>query len=488
MQYLGTVVEAGLIPSLKELALKDFSNLTTMTEAGVPGVVESGGNEVQNMISKINYATVSSRVVFHLLASSFSKLVEEVSSSSPSSKAAATLSVIDHVLTLVHSFLSQWLPCVLMPNARIANSNNSINAFNIHQRTLPKILRKPMEELLHVHSEMIVDLQHYHPIAFVRYLDPFLKCFHYLLMKTVGGVGSDELSTVASLRERRVSSSVTIRRSNRFVIALLSFLANVAGTSDYTPTEATKEPSFTDNTSEIAAGSAATIVWSNFFTPSLILSLSRSLLHLFSYHIHTNTWNSVGKSSNDDENDDVDDEVQWQEDPEGFYHWEIQRSSEDDVGCAAQNVFLSLVESSFFSGANYYGGKEVILPWLIGLLSNVASQRLAVEIEGGASFQWDAHAIISSMPLGSNNLQTMERNSTTQTPTQLEIEQELILQWDAVYTAAGLACNILESCPGFEFRAWFDACLGPCLGLLSQCRSNQVKTKECSQGRVCFLV
>jgi hypothetical protein len=44
------------------------------------------------------------------------------------------------------------------------------------------LLVKAMNELLHVHCDMIVTIQHSHATSFIRYLEPFLNLFHSSLM------------------------------------------------------------------------------------------------------------------------------------------------------------------------------------------------------------------------------------------------------------------------------------------------------------------
>ena len=378
VQYLRSVVEYGFIPSLNNLQ-------TSLT------------NEEESVL-RLQYATLCSRVVCHMLNSSLSKLVED----------ATAVIVVDHTLTFVHKFLSEWLPRMMIDQQ--SNNNNTLDSS-------PTPLVKAMNELLHIHCDMIVTIQHSHATSFIRYLEPFLNLFHSSLMSMV---------------EKRKTST-----SDGFLIIFLSFLGNVAGTTQYC---------------EDAA--AVNIVWVNFFNRQLILSLSHILLlHLF---------------SNEDDGDEIDDSHQWKDDPEAFFQWELQRSSDEDVGSAAQNLFLALLDSKFPANSPIQGsgGKEVVLPWLIDLLGNVASQRLAVEIEGGISRNIDAEIIHQAMPLGAAYHSSLQ--------TQGSIEHAFVMQWDAIYTAAGLAGTLLEGHSGFEFGSWFENCLGPNLSaLLQQSESQQ---------------
>ena len=403
IQYLGSIVEFGLIPSLQAVdSLRRGSNNASSEGAG--------GEEEFHIIQ---YATLTSKVVSHLMTSSFTKLVEDPS----------TTPLVDQTLTLIHSFLSTWLPNVLDHD----NNNNHNN----------DTLRKPMKELLLVHCELIVELQD--SVEFMRYVKPFLDLFHTSLVYIVS---NNEKSNV-------------LKKSSQYTIAILSFLSNVVGETKYV------NP---DSNNELTA----------FFTPGVIQSLASTLLLLFSIHIYPDNQNDIGQDDNYDDDDGEDDDaaerVQWQDDPEGFYQYENQRSSDDDIGCASQNLFLSLVESSFTA--------KVVIPWLTELLTNVVSQRLAVELEGGISSMgqgvtWEK-AIMSALPLKG----ALGTSSTSTTMQGEDVVFELLLQWDAIFAAAGLVGGILERSPGFDFQSWFDSSLGPCLSLILQSKSQKVREEK----------
>jgi len=256
-------------------------------------------------------------------------------------------------------------------------------------------------------------------------------------------------------------SNTEMGQSKCIVISSLTFLANVAETKQYMDV--------------CTERNAATIVWKNLFTPATILSLSRYLLLLISAHISPN--------NTDNAYDQREDEAVWQDDPEGFYQWEIQRSTDEHIGSAAQNLFLALVEASFEcedgsqSEDGFQGGKEVILPWLMRLLTNVPSQRLAVELEAGIA-NANVQLLVSAMPLGT-------RNSQVQQDT---IKNDLILQWDAIYTAAGLASNYLKSFPGYDFNEWFESLVGPLLTLLIQSGNSMNHMLPILRRRIIWLI
>eukprot|EP00986_Skeletonema_menzelii_P006073 scaffold2303_cov141-Skeletonema_menzelii.AAC.7 len=369
LQYLGSIVEYGFVPSLNSL------------QASLSNIVD----ENENVLS-VKYATLCSRVVCHMMNSSLSKLVED----------ATVVIVVNHTLTFIHKFLSEWLPRM------ITEENNTAP-----DSTTPLV--RAMKELLHVQCDMIVEIQSSHAASFIRYLEPFLNLFHSSLMAMVEKMAC----------------------SNGFAISFLKFLGNVAGTTQY---------------AEDAA--AVNIVWVNFFNPQLILTILNMLLHLFNCQ------------EGGDDGNDVTDSHQWKDDPEAFFQWELQRSSDEDVGSAAQNLFLALAESKFPADSSIQGGEKVVLPWLIDLLGNVASQRLAVEIEGGISRNIDAEIIYQAMPLVAASQSSVSQQGS--------IEDAFVMQWDAVYTAAGLAGTMLERHSGFNFGSWFENCLGPNLTVLLQ--------------------
>jgi hypothetical protein len=360
--YLGKIVEHAFIPALDG----DLNN-------------ESG----------MKYAINTSRVVSCMLLSSFSKLVEE----------SSTSAIVEHTLGLIHKFLSHWFPSVLKQ----------------HDTCTPSILNTTdsgLTELLSIQCNLIVELQCNHGLAFDRYTDSFLRLFYGSFCSTF------EDGAYAALGS-----------SEPLVIAFLLFMANVAS-------------SHNNNTSPNGENANSR---DHFFTPSILQTLTRQLLLLFSRHIY------IDNSSEDDNND----REYWQDNPEAFYQWELQRSSEDDVGCAAENLFVALIESC---------GKNVMLPWLIALLNNVPAQQAVIGAQIGVDSGLTPETLKSYMPLGHSDINS-------------NLETELIIQWNAVYLAAGLAGCILDSF-GFHFGLWFDAIIGP--GLTALRDSKQVRCHCCT--------
>lgn len=375
LQYLGSVVESGLNPSIRDLDTVFHDN-----EASV------------GMIEAVKYATVSSRVVSHMMINSFSKLSAELSL------------LTDQILEFIHCFLSRWLSL---------SSNGG------------KFQGEAMEELLQVHCDLIVTVQKTYPGEFIRYVTPFLTLFHRSLMCSVGS----ELVANHIIDASYVSANTNVSLSDPQIISFLTFMTNVVGATDSESETATKEVS-------------------RFFTPSLVLTLARTLLELMSLYVYPR----------DDENNfEMVDRALWQADPEEFYHYEMQRSSESDVGSSSQNLFLTMIESPL-SG-------QYLIPWLMELIANIASQRLAAEIEGGISNGIDSHVIAQALPLGPPSIRCSTEG--------ISPAIYLILQWDAIFTAIGLAGCTLER-HGFDLRSWCEASLGPLLLLLVGSASPQV--------------
>eukprot|EP00956_Cyclotella_meneghiniana_P000935 scaffold1110_cov78-Cyclotella_meneghiniana.AAC.8 len=260
------------------------------------------------------------------------------------------------------------------------------------------IISTGIMELLCIQSNFIVELHATHKTSFKKYVESFLKLFYESYINSIGE-NNCEVSGCAA--------------KDRLIITFLRFIANVTSSSD-------------------------DALMASFFTPSLIQSLVPQLLLLFPSHMYINH----------DESEQ--DREYWQDNPEAFYLWDSQKSSEDDIGCSAQNLFVALIESSW--------GKDHIIPWLTGLLTNVKAQQVCISVEAGRdATSVTLESLIASMPLAYNKSCG-------------NMEQQLILQWEAVYIGAGLAGDILET-GSFTFKSWFESILGPGLELFANVES-----------------
>eukprot|EP00956_Cyclotella_meneghiniana_P037572 scaffold140763_cov26-Cyclotella_meneghiniana.AAC.1 len=253
-------------------------------------------------------------------------------------------------------------------------------------------------ELLCIQSNFIVELHATHQASFKKYVESFLSLFYESYIISIGE-NNCEVSGCAA--------------KDRLIITFLQFIANVTSSSD-------------------------DALMASFFTPSLIQSLVPQLLLLFPSHMYIN---------NDESEQDRE---YWQDNPEAFFLWDAQKSSEDDIGCSAQNLFMALIESSW--------SKDHIIPWLAGLLTNVKAQQVCISVEARSdATSVTPESLIASIPLSYNKSCG-------------NMEQQLILQWEAVYIGAGLAGDILET-GSFTFKSWFESILGPGLELFANVES-----------------
>ena len=132
----------------------------------------------------------------------------------------------------------------------------------------------------------------------------------------------------------------------------------------------------------------------------------------------------------------IDELTAWDEDPEGYLTSESQSTSSDDVKSAGQQLFLALLESK--------GGLEMLGGFLSNLLSDFEGQLSAARSEY----------------VGVDCTGQRERLSDY-------VGDPLVLYWDAVYTAAGIASYVLDDSV-VDFVRWFDRSLAPALTAVMQ--------------------
>ena len=118
---------------------------------------------------------------------------------------------------------------------------------------------------------------------------------------------------------------------------------------------------------------------------------------------------------------------EWSCDAESFYLIEKNASADEKVHAAAQNLYLSIMESSL--------GKKVAIPLITEMIGNSNSQAEAISLE--KSYVTEAKWLVN----------------------------EIILVWDAIYTAIGISVHIFSS--HIDFSDWFGSCLAPALKNLS---------------------
>ena len=273
-----------------------------------------------------------------------------------------------------------------------------------------------LKELLKLQMELVIEIQTAHPIEFGRYLGGFLELFYTTLMSLL-------------------CDRAAILRNSEIAVVLLRFLSNVVGCGQYVDAQQVKHE------------------LEGVFTTESVRNLSTIMLHLFAIH-----------SQVVETEEEV---VYWEDDPEGFFHWEQQQSSDENVASAAQNCFLALAESPLYV--------DVVLPILLSTLSNVASLKTAVDVElrnGEQSVNGT-----DLLPLGSAPNWPIE-----------DINSELIYQWDAVLTAAGLLASTLEGQNSFCFASWFRNVLSECLIKLLRCGVDQTKSQPVLLRRMIWLL
>lgn len=274
-----------------------------------------------------------------------------------------------------------------------------------------------LKELLKLQMQLVVDTQVTHPMEFGRFLGGFLAMFYTTL--------------VTLLCDR----TVTLRNSE-ITVVLLQFLTNVVGCGQYANAYQVKHE------------------LEGVFTAESVQTLARLMLHLFAIHSQVSI-------------ETEEDVIRWDNDPEGFFHWEQQQSSDENLASAAQNCFLALAESPLFGG--------VVFPILLSTLSNVASLKTAVDVEPRNGEQ------------SVNGTDLLPLGSVPDWPIE-DIKSELVFQWDVVLTAAGLLASTLEGCNSFCFASWFRNVLSGCIIKLLRCSDDQTKSRPVLLRRLIWLL
>ena len=272
-----------------------------------------------------------------------------------------------------------------------------------------------LKELLKLQMELVVNTQVAHPMEFGPFLGGFLALFYTTLMTLLH-------DRAATLRNPDITA------------VLLQFLSNVVGCGQYVDAQQVKRE---------LEGEAESVQ-----------NLSRIMLFLFAIH---------SKASSETEED----VVHWDNDPEDFFHWEQQRSSDENVASAAQNCFLALAESPLFG--------DVVMSILLAALSNVASLKTAVDVELNNGQQSVNGTDL--LPLGSVPDWQIE-----------DINSELLFQWDSVLTAAGLLASTLEDRNSFCFASWYRNVLSECLIKLLGCGDDQTNSRPVLLRRLVWLL
>ena len=325
-----------------------------------------------------------------------------------------------------HAAVDQWMKLTLDCSSALLSELSSSS--NSH---VAKILPGLCVELW----ELVVDVQQAHPIAFGRFLEPFLIMFYNaLFLGKDGTVSFVEPQAYLRYYEERIMQ--TSKLPEALTILALRFLANIVSCSFYIPDETENEAVAVIRTDSNGPRTAITskgdtllqpsdvqyavqIVWTRFFTRECICNLADlSICSLM----------TMSKERMDD----------WATNPEDFFLSDEHRTAEDDVSAAAQNLYCGLVESS--------AGSQVFLPRLVSLLNDSESQARASKAEAGIS----PYAVtVASFP----------------------VHPSAVL-WESVYTAAGLSVNVLDDFAAWNYAAWYERILSPCLALILSSQSD----------------
>lgn len=277
--------------------------------------------------------------------------------------------------------------------------------------------------------DLVVDIQQAHPIAFGRFLEPFLRLYHNVVFL--------EREETSSLREPHAFLQYYQERimqtpllSDELTILALRFLASVASCSHYIRDETQNEAIPVIKSEVNAPRTAITLkgdaqlhlsdvqqavhaVWTRFFTSECVCNVVDLC---------------VGSLMTMSKNRRVD----WAANPETFFLSDEHRTAEDDVSAAAQTLFCGLVESLV--------GRQVVLPRLVALLDDSESQMQACKLEVATS-TYD-----SISPSG-------------------DVHPSVVL-WEALYTAAGLSASMLNDFDAWDFAAFYRRILSPSLSFL----------------------
>lgn len=352
----------------------------------------------------LKYATIMTKILNHLILSSLSSLVDNKGSNSDDKMSDVESSATNAIYNVFKLLLEQ-IP-LLRKHLQEVNDHQS-DGLDTDQHNQ---INGDITTLLGEFYALVVAAQRAHPIAFARFLYPFLTLFY------------TEIDTMAS----------TKKVEPLFAIPQMMFLANVISCSHYDPDETSNESMETwrsevmtdENTRRVisthgdicidpnSVNSAIKSVWSQFLTSERIqnlVDLSLFFMSLNDTHI-----------------------ADWSDDPESFYVERKNAVSEDDIISCAQNLYLSLLESKC---------RASVVQKLFSHLCRVEDQVRAAYAESGHSTCTENYAVITF--------------------------------WDSVYTAAGLSFDALKSC-GVDINDWFVSSLSQVMQIILEPRQHQV--------------
>jgi hypothetical protein len=370
----------------------------------VAALVQEGQRIISMLLSDITVDSTHSEMILNLtrslhflLQSSLSSLVQSVNETSTA--------------------VDQWMKLTLEFSSAFLSERSSAS------------LTHALSSLCIELWDLVVDVQQAHPIAFGRFLEPFLVMYYNALF-----LGREETSSIRDARaflkyyQERITQPSLL--SQEQTILALKFLASVASSSHYVPDETqneavpliqsamnaprttiTSKGDFQLLSSDVQQ--AVHAVWARFFSNECVCNI---------FDLCVGSLMAISK----------DRLIDWAADPESFFLSEEHRTAEDDVSAAAQTLFCALVESLV--------GSQVVLPRLVALLNDSESQMQACKLEVATCTYEGSQASDSTHPL--------------------------VVLWEALYTAAGLSASMLDDFNAWNFEAWYRGLLSPSLSFL----------------------
>jgi len=383
--HLSTVVEHGFALSM--------SFLSTIRDGD--GTSSSSSNLA------LDYAITMTQIVHHLIGSSLTSLIV-VDNEEHTTTSATIAASIDQVFTLVY----EKLP-ILLTHTRTMRMKGGVGGESSSSSSLEKT-----ESLLTELLDLITQTQLRHPIAFARFLSPFLHLFY------------NDLSHAVSNGTAASSSDDT-----PFFILEMSFLANVISCSDYTP-EVTTNVAIQTIQSETQMEHGRRAITSKGDT-SINITDVQNVVHtvwgVFFHHERISTLLDIAlffmTLTADHQSD-------WHTDPESYYVARLNSVADEDVLACAQNLYLALMEGPQVC-------QDIVVTKVTAILQDAEGQISAAKMEAGQQ------AIV-------------DRSSMT---------SHVVRQWDTIYTAVGLSLGIIENRSQFNLKAWLE-CVVSCLRII----------------------
>ena len=386
--------------------------VSSIASTHIPKLVANGfqyavdhlkNSDVQNLPQILRYTLAMSKIVNHLIQATLSSLSNSVKTSQNNDiiENIDARKAIDQVFQLLLEYIPLLCNRLYKKEGVTATGGYDFNDDLIEQ----------LKDLLTEFHSMVVLNQKAHPIAFARFLPPFMTLFAKDLEMMV--VNND---TEAYL-----------------LIPRMTFLANVISCSHYEPNESNNESietwknevTRTDNTRHAisskgdvsidpnAISTAIDSVWSTFLTTEQINSLVKTSLHFMMLREHLlNEWSS---------------------DAELFFIERKNANADEDVISSAQNLYLSLLESKC---------REMVIASIAPFLFRIDEQIEAVNIEVEKRIE--------------------------------EVGYAPVLHWDAVFTALGLSLEALRQTLNFDINNWFISSLSQVLKALTKQVPNKV--------------